>query len=200
MVELDNLDVKILTHLLDDSRKSFQEIAKQCLTSVPTVKSRVDRLIELGVIRKFTLDIDFGKLGISEAILIINAKPHAVNTIAEMLKGLDEVTELYVTTDSDAAIIARLSGNMQRLLSIQDRIDLNDVNNIRVIPVKNASRRDTVPLASSSIAISCAYCDKKVTEGAVRKKLDDKDYFFCCTTCLGAFEEKYRKISAGAGK
>lgn len=44
--------------------------------------------------------------------------------------------------------------------------------------------------------MTCAYCDKKVTEGAVRKKLDDKDYFFCCNTCLGAFEEKYRKIIA----
>ena len=50
MVELDNLDVKILTHLQGNSRKSFQEIAKSCLTSVPTIKSRVDRLVELGII------------------------------------------------------------------------------------------------------------------------------------------------------
>ncbi len=200
MAELDNLDIKILAHLLDDSRKSFQEIAKQCLTSVPTVKSRVDRLVELGVIRKFTLDIDFGKLGISEAVLIINAKPHSVNTLAEGLKKLDEVTELYITPDSEAAIISRLSGDIQRLLTIQERINLTDVNNIRVIPIKNAFRKANIPLASSSIAITCAYCDKKVTEGAVRKKLDEKDYFFCCTTCMGAFEEKYRKISAGAGK
>ncbi len=58
MIELDNFDVKILTHLQNNSRKSFQEIARSCLTSVPAVKSRVDRLLELGVISKFTIDID----------------------------------------------------------------------------------------------------------------------------------------------
>lgn len=199
MVELDNLDIKILAHLLENSRKSFQEIAKSCLTSVPTVKSRVDRLVELGVIRKFTIDIDNSKLGIPEAMLLVNVKPHAVSRVTEELAGLEEVKELYVTCDSDAAIVSRVSGDMQRILSIQDRINLTDVNNIRVIPVKSASRKVTLPLASSNITITCAYCDKKVTEGAVRKKFDDKDYFFCCNTCLGAFEEKYRKIASRAG-
>lgn len=141
MVELDNLDIKILAHLLENGRRSFQEIAKSCLTSVPTVKSRVDRLLELGVI-----------------------------------------------------------GDMQRLLSIQDRINLTDVNDIRIIPVKDAFRKVTLPLASSSITITCAYCDKKVTEGAVRKRFDDRDYFFCCNTCLGAFDEKYNKLLTGSGK
>ncbi len=200
MLELDNLDIKILTHLLDDSRKSFNEIAKHCLTSVPTVKSRVDRLVELGVIRKFTIELDNSKLGIPEAILIVNAKPHAVGRISEELKGLEEVKELYVTSDSDAAILCRISGEMERILAIQDRISLTDVNNIRVMPVKSAARKAALPLASQSITITCAYCDKKVTEGAVRKKLDERDYFFCCNTCLGAFEEKYRKLSTKAIK
>jgi Lrp/AsnC family leucine-responsive transcriptional regulator len=194
LVELDNLDVKILAHLLENSRKSFQEIAKHCLTSVPTVKSRVDRLSELGVIRKFTIDIDNSKLDIPEALLLINAKPQVVGRLTRELQGLEDVKELYVTSDSDAAIIGRLSGDMQRILSIQDRIDLTDVNNIRIIPIRTAFRNTALPLASSNITITCAYCDKKVTEGAVRKKLEDKDYFFCCNTCLGAFEAKFKKI------
>ncbi len=101
---------KILAHLLENSRKSFQEIAKSCLTSVPTVKSRVDRFIELGVIRKFTIDIDNSKLGIPEAMLLVNVKPHAVNRVAEELAGLEEVKELCVTSDSEAAIVSRVSG------------------------------------------------------------------------------------------
>ncbi len=199
MVELDNLDIKILTHLQDNSRKSFQEIAKSCLTSVPTIKSRVDRLLELGVIRKFTIDIDSSKLGISEAILLVNAKPFAVNKIAEELLGQEEVKELYVTADSDAAIVSRVAGNMQRILSIQDRINLKDVNNIRVITVKSPFRNDkTIPLASTSITLTCAYCDRKVTGDAVRKKFDDRDYFFCCTTCQSEFEKKYTRLLTNA--
>lgn len=197
MIELDNLDVKILAHLRDNSRKSFQEIAKNCLTSVPTVNNRVNRLIELGVIKKFTIDIDTSKLDIPESLLLINAKPHAINRIAEELLKLEEVKELYVTSDSDTAIVSRMEGDMQRLLEIQDRIDLTEVNNIRVISIKSPFRKDTtIPLASSSITLTCAYCDKKVTGDAVRKKFDGKDYFFCCNTCKGEFEEKYMKLLA----
>jgi DNA-binding Lrp family transcriptional regulator len=199
MVELDNLDVKILTYLQENSRESLQEISKHCLTSVPTIKTRVDRLVELGVIKKFTIDIDNSKLGISEAILLVNAKPSAVNRIANELLGLEEVKELYVTPDSDSAIISRIAGDMQRLLAIQDRIDLTDVNNIRVISVKNAAKKDaTIPLASTSIALKCAYCDRKVIGDAVRKKFGDKEYYFCCNTCEGEFEKKYMKLLAGA--
>ncbi len=196
MVELDNLDIRILTHLQANSRKSFHEIAKHCLTSVPTIKSRVERLQGLGVIRKFTIDIDSNRLGIPEAVLLINAKPQAVSRIAEELGRLDEVKELYVTSDSDAAIVSRISGEMARLLTVQDRINLTDVNNVRVIPIKSAIKNTNLSLASSSITITCAYCDKKVTEGAVRKKFDDKDYFFCCNTCLREFDEKYRQLVA----
>jgi DNA-binding Lrp family transcriptional regulator len=199
MIELDNLDVKILTHLQSNSRKSFQEIARSCLTSVPTVKSRVDRLLELGVISKFTIDIDNSKLGITEAILLVNAKPGAVARITEELKGLEEVKELYVTSDSDAAIVVRAAGNMRRILAIQDRINLTDVNNLRVISVKDAFRKDsTLPLASSSITLTCSFCDKITAGDAVKKKIDDRDYFFCCTTCQGEFEKKYTKLQAKA--
>lgn len=199
MIELDNLDVKILAHLQSNSRESFQEIAKRCLTSVPTVKSRVDRMLELGIIRKFTIDIDNSKLGITEAILLVNAKPGAVNRITEELLGLEEVKELYVTSDSDTAVISRVAGDMRRILTIQEKINLTDVNNIRVLSVKNAFGKDsTIPLGSSSITLTCCYCDKKVAGDAVRKKFDDKDYFFCCNTCLGEFEKKYMKLLANA--
>ncbi|MFZ3169484.1 MAG: AsnC family transcriptional regulator [Candidatus Methanoperedens sp.] len=142
MIELDNLDVKILAHLQSNSRESFQEIAKRCLTSVPTVKSRVDRMLELGIINKFTIDIDNGKLGITEAILLVNAKPGAVRRITEELRGIEEVKELYVTSDSDTAIVSRVAGDMQRILAIQERIDLTDVNNIRILSVKNAFAKE----------------------------------------------------------
>ncbi|MCZ7396536.1 MAG: AsnC family transcriptional regulator [Candidatus Methanoperedens sp.] len=197
MVELDNLDVKILTHLQSNSRESFQEIAKRCLTSVPTVKSRVDRLLELGIISKFTIDIDNSKLGITEAILLVDAKPGAISRITEELRGLEEVKELYVTSDSETAIVSRVAGNLQRILAIQEKINLTDVNNIRILSVKNAFTKDsTIPLASSSITLTCSYCNKKMAGDAVRKKFEDTDYFFCCSTCQGEFEKKYTKLLA----
>ncbi|NJD04746.1 MAG: TRASH domain-containing protein [Ruminiclostridium sp.] len=70
-----------------------------------------------------------------------------------------------------------------------------DVNNLRVMSVKTTFRKETtIPLVLSSITLTCAYCNKKVTGDAVRKKFDDKDYFFCCHTCQDEFEKKYMKL------
>lgn len=159
----------------------------------------MDKLLELGIIKNFTIDIDNSKLGIAEAILLVNARPSAVSRIAKELLELEEVKELYVTSDSDAAIISRIAGDMQHILAIQDRINLADINNIRVISIKTPFKKDTtIPLASSSITLTCAYCDRKVTGDTVRKKFDDKDYYFCCHTCQGEFEKKYTKLLAKA--
>ncbi|SNQ59989.1 hypothetical protein [Candidatus Methanoperedens nitratireducens] len=45
-----------------------------------------------------------------------------VDRLAEELAGLEEVKELYVTSDPDAAIVSRVSGDRQRIPSIQDSI------------------------------------------------------------------------------
>jgi hypothetical protein len=112
---------------------------------------------------------------------------------------VEEIKELYMTSDSDTAIVSRVAGDMQCIIAIQDRINLTDVNNIRVISVKNAFRKEsTIPLASSSITLTCSYCEKKVAGDAIRKKFDEKDYFFCCTTCQGEFEKKYAKMLSRA--
>jgi DNA-binding Lrp family transcriptional regulator len=74
--------------------------------------------------RKFTIDIDNSKLGITEAILLVNAKPGAVSRIAQELRGLEEIKELYITSDSDTAIVSRVAGDMRRILAIQERINL----------------------------------------------------------------------------
>ncbi len=187
---LDNLDVRILAHLQENSRKSFRSIAKQCLTSVPTVKSRVERLKKLGVIRRFTIDIDHSMLDIPEAIVLVDAQPNEINRVAEEFQKLEEVKELYVTSDSSIAIVCRVSGDMQQLLSIREKIDLKGVKSLRIIPVKRTYIRDGLPLTSSSIAVTCIYCGKKITQGVVRKKLNGKDYFFCCNTCLREFEKR----------
>lgn len=48
-LELDSYDVSILKTLLKDGRKSFREISRETGITTPTVKSRFDRLINVGV-------------------------------------------------------------------------------------------------------------------------------------------------------
>lgn len=192
-MKLDNLDLRILSLLSENSRRSFHEVARASHTSVPTVKARVDRMIKLGIINRFTVDLNQDKLdGIVTAIMVLSAKPASVNRVANELSGLPYVKELYITTDSDIAIVCKLVGRMDELLGIQGSLQMDDVLHLRIIPVNTKIKRDlSVPLSSSNISVTCSYCGKKDAEGALRKRFDGTDYFFCCETCLDMFGKKY---------
>jgi DNA-binding Lrp family transcriptional regulator len=58
-LKLDSYDVSILKALLKDGRKSFREISRETGITTPTVKSRFDRLVNVGFIKSVSLILDF---------------------------------------------------------------------------------------------------------------------------------------------
>ena len=61
-VDLDNIDVSILKSLMEDGRKSFRAISREIKVSTPTVKSRNERLVNMGLIKSVKPEIDLSKL------------------------------------------------------------------------------------------------------------------------------------------
>jgi DNA-binding Lrp family transcriptional regulator len=58
-LKLDSYDVSILKALLKDGRKSFREISRETGITTPTVKSRFDRLVNVGFIKSVSPILDF---------------------------------------------------------------------------------------------------------------------------------------------
>ena len=61
-VELDETDIAILKSLMDDGRKSFRAISREVKVSTPTVKSRYERLVNMGLIKSVKPEIDLSKV------------------------------------------------------------------------------------------------------------------------------------------
>jgi DNA-binding Lrp family transcriptional regulator len=61
-VELDDTDVAILKSLMEDGRKSFRSISREIKVSTPTVKSRYERLVNIGLIKSVKPEIDLSKV------------------------------------------------------------------------------------------------------------------------------------------
>ncbi|MGI0047263.1 MAG: AsnC family transcriptional regulator [Nitrosotalea sp.] len=61
-IKLDEIDIALLESLIKDGRKSFNQIAREIKTSAPTVKARYDRLVNVGLIKAVSVDLDLGKL------------------------------------------------------------------------------------------------------------------------------------------
>ena len=90
---IDNLDKKIIELLKKDSRCPFVEIANQLGVSEGTVRSRVHKMSEEGIIRGFTIKTSSKNV---KALVEISI---AVNTdtqeIARELASYDGVTEVF---------------------------------------------------------------------------------------------------------
>lgn len=63
-MELDTTDSAILRRLVPEARKPFTEIAKETSLSPQNVLSRVSSMRKRGIITKYGMDLDYGKLGL----------------------------------------------------------------------------------------------------------------------------------------
>jgi len=62
-VEVDNLDEKILELLIQNSRIMTLELAEKLNSAVNTINSRIKKLVKTGIILKYTINIDWPKIG-----------------------------------------------------------------------------------------------------------------------------------------
>ena len=110
--QLDKVDIDILRELQRDSRLSVRELAARVHRSATPVFERLRRLESEGVIKGYTLNIDFEKVG-RDFIVFCNVKLRRINTeiherFAAEVAAMNEVTECY-----------NISGQFDYLLKIQ---------------------------------------------------------------------------------
>jgi Lrp/AsnC family transcriptional regulator, leucine-responsive regulatory protein len=118
---IDPLDRKILSLLIADGRRTYDDIARRVNLSAPSVKRRVDRLRESGALEGFTAVVDHGVMGWNtEALVELFYRPGTtLDEVAETLRGHPEVVEAWsVTGEADAIARVRTEDNagLERLI------------------------------------------------------------------------------------
>jgi Lrp/AsnC family leucine-responsive transcriptional regulator len=95
----DKYDLKIIELLSEDSRSSLRDIGKKVKLSASSVRNRMARLVEIGVIKQYTLDVDWRKLGYDiQVLLLISSWSSSVKEIYESLTELDEILQVFWTS------------------------------------------------------------------------------------------------------
>ncbi len=101
MEGLSETEKKILNCLIRDSSKTFADIAKELDLSRQAVAYNVSALRKKGVIKRFTVDIDHGRLGIGLPVLVFVKMRHAdIDRFKKIvsipaLKDKNEVEEVF---------------------------------------------------------------------------------------------------------
>lgn len=104
-VNIDSKDRRIIEILKRDSRTSFVEIAKQLNLSEGAIRKRVRKLVELGIIKRFTVEVTEPSV---KALILISSTPAIPNPkIAQEIRNIRGVEWVYeVTGQFDIAVLA----------------------------------------------------------------------------------------------
>lgn len=127
--QIDEIDIKLIDSLGRDSSTTFVELARQIGISDATVHFRVRRLMSEGVIKKFTISLDYDLLGYDHLAFVgINFKPSVnVDATIDKLVNLEEVLELYEMHNSYDLFLKIRAKDFNRLRDIVE-------NKIRALP------------------------------------------------------------------
>ena len=115
---MDVLDLKIVKCLSEDARCTYKHIAEEAGVSEATVKNRIDKLQEDGIIKKFTVIMDYHKLGRAiKAFIGLKVQPAS---IAEIVKTMEK--------NPDVHVLYRTSGDVDLLIEVifEQMEDLNE--------------------------------------------------------------------------
>jgi DNA-binding Lrp family transcriptional regulator len=114
-IDLDGLDNKIIGSLLADSRLSYRQIAKQLSVSAATVIARIKRLESAGIIKQYSVRLDYEKLGYDvEAVIEMRIAKGKLLEVEKKIAISNNVSAIYdVTGDTDAIVIARFPSRRQ---------------------------------------------------------------------------------------
>lgn len=118
---MDAVDQRILSLLVEDGRRTYEDIGKRVRLSAPSVKRRVDRLRAEGALEGFTAIVDHGALGWGTEALIelFYESGTTLDKVAQTLRGHPEVVEAWsVTGEADAIARVRTQDNadLERLI------------------------------------------------------------------------------------
>ncbi|MHB9286049.1 winged helix-turn-helix transcriptional regulator [Halobacteriales archaeon Cl-PHB] len=193
---LDDTDRRILELLLEDGRRPYREIAEDVDLSPPAVSDRVDRLRELGLIRRFTVDLDRSLLQEGVPVLVtVDAKAGAAPAVADALDGDDAVEYCFRTAD-DRVVFTATVPERDVGSFVGDRFDLADVRDYEVRLLADAEW--TPGVRSAQFAPTCAECGNTVTTEGESERLDGEVYHFCCGSCRENFVSQFERLQEGA--
>ena len=107
--KIDDLDLKIIRELQKDARQSYREIAEGLKVAEGTIYNRLHKLHEMGIIKRFMVDLDFSKLGYDlTAIIGLKVEGGHLPEIEEKIAKKSNVSAVYdVTGEYDAIIVAK---------------------------------------------------------------------------------------------
>ena len=118
--QIDDIDRKILSHLVKNARIPFLEIARECGISGAAIHQRVKKMEDSGIIEgsRFIVKPDALGFGVCAFIGVILDHAHTYKTVVKEIESIPEVTECHFITGGFTFLIKLRCNDHQHLMDI----------------------------------------------------------------------------------
>lgn len=118
---MDLIDSKIITLLQTNSKISLAELSEHVHLSSPSIRERINKLLETGIIKKYTIDIDYALLGYTiEVIMHVTIKNNLYSDFKLFIRNLSDVDFCYRVSGS-ACFLVKM--HFQSMTAVEQCID-----------------------------------------------------------------------------
>jgi len=200
-LNLDDVDRKILRELQKDGRASFRDISSRISVSTPTVSSRVQAMVDVGLIKGYSTMLDADMLGQISVALLLESKPADLNKVVEKIKEEEIIRQIYILSDSRVLCVLSFYNQIKYqhfLESLAQISEISRMDNSMVLRVPKEDPRAALT-DEAGLLIRCYYCGHMMRDEGIKIKLDGKYHYLCCSVCERLYREKYEKLKKSAG-
>ncbi|WP_066630719.1 Lrp/AsnC family transcriptional regulator [Labilibacter marinus] len=120
---VDDKDEQILNILNKNSRMSFADIGRKINLSPSAIRERVQRLEDTGIIKQYSLQINYRKLGNElEAFMLLRVFPGQLKNVIKNIKNFPEIKEAHRITGSQNLHLKVVTKNQISLQELLDKL------------------------------------------------------------------------------
>jgi len=122
-VKLDEIDYKILEILRRDARTPFTDVGKDLGISDATVHVRVKKMMDAGIIKRYTIEVDEEALDRKvHGFVLINVKPGSLEEAANQLVENEKVSAIYEIHGPNDLIVKVGVGDLDEMRNLMLKI------------------------------------------------------------------------------
>lgn len=121
--DLDETDLNIIKYLSIDSKISFADLGKATHLTAPAVHARVKKMEKLGVIKNYSIVLDFDKIGLPViAFVKVQTGKVRCRDVAKKITSFEEVEDCYSVAGEDDMILKTRTATPLDLQNLLDKL------------------------------------------------------------------------------
>ena len=132
---VDAVDKQLLALLKENSRMSFADLGRKIALSPSSVRERIQKLEDTGVIRKYDVQIDNKKLGYGlEAFILLKVFPGQLKNVLVRIKEFPEIREVHRITGNQNLHLKIVIEDQKALQDLLDQLmEFGDTNTFLIL-------------------------------------------------------------------